>query len=196
MLKKGLDLFISASLLFIFLPLILIVSLFIKCSSHPKIFFIQPRLGYLGSEFSLIKFCTMKNIVDKSGNLLPDDKRLTGLGKFLRKTSIDELPSLLNVVKGDMSLVGPRPLLIEYKKLYSKKQFRRHEVLPGLTGWAQINGRNNISWKKKFEMDVWYVDNHSFFLDLKIIIKTIFKVVLTKDVNQKGFATMKKFKGN
>ena len=196
MLKRGIDFFISAGLLFIFLPLFLVISIFLKVTFHQKIFFIQPRLGYLGSKFSLIKFCTMKNIVDKSGNLLPDDKRLTKLGRFLRKTSLDELPSLLNVLKGDMSLVGPRPLLIEYEKLYSKKQFRRHDVLPGITGWAQINGRNNISWKKKFEMDVWYVDNHTFILDFKIIIKTILKVVTIKDVNQKGFATAEKFKGN
>jgi len=138
----------------------------------------------------------MTNKKDKKGNLLTDQNRITKFGKFLRKTSIDELPSLINVIKGDMSLVGPRPLLVEYHNLYNERQLRRHTVLPGLTGWAQINGRNNISWKKKFELDIWYVDNRSLFLDLHIIIKTIIKIIHFKDVNKAGFATTEKFKGN
>ncbi len=194
--KRTLDLSLAITGIIVFSPVFIIISILLKLSFHGKVFFIQPRLGYLGNEFLLIKFCTMTNNKDKKGNLLSDEKRLTKFGKFLRKTSIDELPSLINVIKGDMSLVGPRPLLVEYRNLYNERQLRRHTVLPGLTGWAQINGRNNISWEKKFELDIWYVDNRSLFLDLNIIIKTIFKIIHFKDVNKAGFATTEKFKGN
>jgi len=195
MLKRGLDLFLSSVALFIFSPLLIITAIFLKLSTHPKILFIQPRLGYLGKEFMLIKFCTMRDIVDEKGNLIPDNKRLTKFGRFLRKTSIDELPSLLNVLKGEMSLVGPRPLLVDYKKLFNEDQFRRHEVLPGLTGWAQINGRNLISWKKKFELDIWYVSNKSFWLDLKILLITLIKVILQSGINKNEQLPMERFKG-
>ena len=159
------------------------------------IFFCQERPGLNGNLFIFYKFCTMTGIVNATGQHLPDEQRLTRWGKFLRRTSIDELPSLINVIKGDMSLVGPRPLLVEYLDLYTPEQARRHEVKPGITGWAQINGRNAISWEEKFKLDVWYVNNQSFFLDLKILIITIWKVFKGEGINQKGQATMEYFTG-
>lgn len=144
----------------------------------------------------MLKFRTMRDARDSQGRLLPDEQRMTSLGQFLRSTSIDELPELINVLKGDMSLVGPRPLLMEYLPLYSDEQKRRHDVRPGITGWAQINGRNAISWQKKFELDVWYVDNQSFWLDLKILFLTFWKVVRRSDINQAGQATVEPFNGN
>jgi len=164
-----------------------------KCTG---IFFTQERPGKGARVFKVIKFKTMSDEKDDAGNLLPDAIRLTKIGKFLRSTSLDELPQLLNVLKGDMSLIGPRPLLVQYLPLYSKEQSRRHSVRPGITGWAQVNGRNAISWQKKFELDVWYVDHISFLLDLKIIYLTIKKVLIREGINSCGSATMESFNGN
>lgn len=159
-------------------------------------FFTQTRAGKDGRLFQIIKFKTMTDERDSEGKLLPDESRMTPIGRFVRSTSLDELPQLLNVLKGDMSLVGPRPLLEKYLPLYSKEQFRRHEVRPGITGWAQVNGRNAISWEKKFELDVWYVDHVSFALDMKILFLTIKKVFLRENINNREAATMKPFTGN
>lgn len=160
------------------------------------ILFIQKRPGYREVIFNIYKFRTMSNSKDKKGELLPDDNRLRGIGKLVRSLSLDELPQLFNVLKGDMSFVGPRPLLIEYLELYSKDQKRRHNVKPGITGWAQVNGRNAISWEKKFEYDIWYVDNHSFLLDLRILWMTFIKVAKRKDVSSDNHVTIEKFKGS
>ena len=159
-------------------------------------FFFQERPGKNGKIFKVIKFKTMTDERDTSGKLLPDAQRITKVGKLVRSTSIDELPQLINVLKGDMALIGPRPLLVRYLSLYSKEQARRHEVRPGITGWAQVNGRNAISWTKKFEFDVWYVDHCSFWLDLCIILKTIKKVFVREGISQQGQATMEPFNGN
>jgi len=159
-------------------------------------FFLQPRPGKNGKIFKVIKFKTMTDEKDENGNLLPDEKRLTKVGKFVRSTSIDELPQLINVLKGDMSLIGPRPLLVQYLPLYNEFQARRHEVRPGITGWAQCHGRNAISWQKKFELDVWYVDNLSFIVDLKVLFLTIKKVFKREGISQEGNATMEIFNGN
>lgn len=159
-------------------------------------FFLQPRPGKNGKIFKVIKFKTMTDEKDENGNLLPDEKRLTNVGKFVRSTSIDELPQLINVLKGDMSLIGPRPLLVQYLPLYNEIQARRHEVRPGITGWAQCHGRNAISWQKKFELDVWYVDNLSFIVDLKVLFLTIKKVFKREGISQEGNATMEPFNGN
>lgn len=159
-------------------------------------FFLQERPGKHGRIFRIIKFKTMADLFDSNGNALSDAERLTQFGKMIRKTSFDELPQLLNVIKGDMSLVGPRPLLVEYLELYDSVQSRRHLVRPGVTGWAQINGRNAISWQEKFKLDVWYVDHLSFLLDLKILFVTLFNVLMGKGVSQQGHATVGKFKGN
>jgi lipopolysaccharide/colanic/teichoic acid biosynthesis glycosyltransferase len=184
----------------LFLPFILLVcfviALFVKIKLGSPVLFKQPRPGLNSNIFNMIKFRTMTNERDLDGNLLPDSVRLTKFGKFLRSTSLDELPGLWNVIKGNMSLVGPRPLLIEYLPLYSDKQARRHEVLPGITGWAQVNGRNAITWDEKFDLDVWYVDNHSIRLDIKILWLTIYKVFIRDGVNQTNHVTMQKFKGN
>lgn len=191
--KRFLDLFISIIIIILLLPLLSIFTLLIYLKLGSPIFFIQNRVGKNGKIFKIIKFRTMLNLRDNQGFLLNDKDRLTPLGQFLRNFSIDELPELINVIKGDMSLVGPRPLLVEYIPLYSKKQFKRHDVLPGITGLAQINGRNRISWQKKFEYDVWYVENWSLMLDMKIIIKTILKVLKKEGVNQNENMTMEKF---
>ena len=159
-------------------------------------FFLQPRPGKNGKIFKVIKFKTMTDERDENGSLLPDEKRLTKVGKFVRSTSIDELPQLINVLKGDMSLIGPRPLLVQYLSLYNEFQARRHEVRPGITGWAQCHGRNAISWQKKFEYDVWYVDNLSFIVDLKVLFLTIKKVFKREGISQEGNATMEIFNGN
>lgn len=174
--------------------LFIVVCLFISNSGKP--FFFQKRPGLNGRVFSIIKFKTMNDRKDKSGNLLPDSDRLTKIGSFVRKTSLDEVPQLLNVIIGDMALVGPRPLLVQYLPLYNKFQNRRHEVRPGITGWAQVNGRNAISWEQKFKYDVWYVDNLSFSLDLKIFFLTIKKVFVREGISQEGQATMEVFKGS
>jgi len=187
---------IAGCLIVMLLPIYSMVSMLIYMAMGKPILFRQKRPGYHGEIFEILKFRTMTNAQDREGNLLSDEKRLLGLGKWIRSTSLDELPQLVNVLKGDMSFVGPRPLLIEYLPLYTKKQSRRHEVKPGITGWAQINGRNAISWEEKFRYDIWYVDHFSFWLDLKIMWMTLIKVFARKDVNSKTSLTMEKFKGS
>lgn len=194
--KRIID-FVVATVGFVILsPVFLVVTilLFFANQGHP--FFLQRRPGKDEKVFSIIKFKTMNDKKDAEGKLLPDADRLTAVGKFVRKTSLDEIPQLLNVIKGDMSLVGPRPLLVQYLPLYNETQKRRHEVRPGITGWAQVNGRNAISWKQKFEYDVWYVDHLSFRLDLKILFMTIKKVFVREGIAQAGQATAEVFKGN
>ena len=188
--KRLIDIICSLIGLILFSPILLVVALLIRINLGSPVFFTQTRLGKDGKEFKMIKFRTMKDSLDKFGQLLPDEQRLTKFGKILRSTSLDELPELINVLKGDMTLVGPRPLLVEYKELYSERQFRRHEVYPGITGWAQINGRNAISWNERFELDVWYVDNISFLLDMKILVMTILKVIKRDGINEQGQASM------
>ncbi len=185
--------------LFVFIllfPFFILVILFLAIANKGKVFFIQQRPGKYGYLFKVIKFKTMNDRKDGNGILLPDKYRLTTIGKFIRKTSLDEIPQLINVIKGDMSIVGPRPLLVEYLPLYNTFQSRRHDVKPGITGWAQVNGRNAISWEEKFNLDIWYVDNLSFYLDLKILILTIKKVFFSEGISGAGSATMEKFKGN
>ncbi|WP_085515676.1 sugar transferase [Marivirga sericea] len=194
--KPFLDRFTALIALLIASPIFLIVSILLAIFQNGKIFFIQKRPGLNAHIFKLIKFKTMRDDKDETGSLLSDEKRLTWIGKFVRKTSMDEIPQLLNIIKGEMSFIGPRPLLVEYLPLYNDKQRKRHFVTPGITGWAQINGRNTISWQKKFEYDVWYVQHQSFLLDLKIIFMTIFKVFKAEGISGKGMATMEKFKGN
>ncbi|AHM58438.1 undecaprenyl-phosphate glycosyl-1-phosphate transferase [Flammeovirgaceae bacterium 311] len=191
--KPLLDFIISLTALVVFSPIILLVSLLLFVANRGKVFFIQPRPGKGGKVFRIIKFKTMNDLTDKQGNLLPDDKRLTPVGKFVRKTSLDELPQLLNVLKGDMSLVGPRPLLIDYMPYYDERQQRRHEVKPGITGWTQVNGRNAIGWDRKFEYDVWYVEHISFALDMKILFMTVGKVLKSEGISAKGHVTMPTF---
>lgn len=189
--------FILAFLLIVLLsPLLLPVTLLLAITNHGKPFFLQSRPGKNEHLFFVIKFKTMNDKVDFQGNFLPDAQRLTPVGKFIRKTSLDETPQLINVIKGDMSLIGPRPLLVEYLPLYNEMQKRRHEVKPGITGWAQVNGRNAISWGKKFELDVWYADNISLKIDLRIIFLTIKKVLNREGINSSNSITMEKFKGN
>lgn len=177
-------------------PIFLVVLILLIIANQGKPFFFQLRPGKDGEIFKIIKFKTMNDKKDKKGNLLPDADRLTKVGAFVRKTSLDELPQLINVLKGDMSLIGPRPLLPNYLELYNDFQRRRNEVKPGITGWAQVNGRNTISWEKKFEYDVWYVDHMSFLLDLKIIFLTIKKVFISEGITQEGHVTSEEFKGN
>ena len=194
--KRLFDLVVTLLLLpFIFL-LCFIITLFVKIKLGSPVIFAQPRPGLNGNIFNMIKFRTMTNKCDLDGNLLPDSIRLTKFGQLLRLTSLDELPGLWNVIKGNMSLVGPRPLLVEYLPLYNDRQMRRHEVLPGITGWAQVNGRNSISWDEKFDLDVWYVDNQSIWLDVKILWLTVKKVIMRDGINQDGQATAEYFKGN
>jgi sugar transferase EpsL len=176
-------------------PLLAIVALSVRLVHGKPVLFGQQRPGFHGLLFIMYKFRTMNHDLDEDGQLFPDAQRLTKLGKFLRSTSLDELPELINVLKGEMSLVGPRPLLVEYLPLYSPEQARRHEVRPGITGWAQVNGRNAISWEEKFKLDVWYVDHQSFLIDLKILWLTLVKVFKREGINQEGQATMEKFKG-
>ncbi|WP_162425991.1 sugar transferase [Pontibacter pudoricolor] len=195
-LKRFIDFILATTAFIIALPIFAIVTLCLIIANHGKPFFLQPRPGKNGLIFRVIKFKTMNDQKDAQGNLLPDDKRLTAIGNFVRKTSLDEIPQLLNVIKGDMSLIGPRPLLVEYLPLYNKVQSRRHEVRPGITGWAQVNGRNAISWEEKFKYDVWYVDNISFLLDLKIIFLTIQKVFKSEGISADGNVTMPKFQGS
>ena len=178
------------------LPIYLLLILLVLYKFKFPILFKQPRPGLNGKVFNIYKFRTMTNKKDKNGILLPDELRITKFGKFIRSTSLDELPSLWNVLKGEMSLVGPRPLLVEYLPLYSSKQARRHEIKPGITGWAQVNGRNAISWDEKFDLDIWYVDNQSILLDIKILYMTVKKVITRSEINQDRQTTMEKFKGN
>ena len=194
--KRAIDIIASGLGLIILSPVLIITAILIKVKLGSPIFFTQDRVGKDGEIFKMIKFRTMLDAVDKWGEPLPDEERLTSFGKLLRSTSIDELPELINVLKGDMSLVDPRPLLVKYIPLYSKEQFRRHEVRPGITGWAQVNGRNSISWSAKFELDVWYVDNKSLLLDIKILLKTVLKVINRADINQNEHETMEAFNGN
>ena len=194
--KRIIDIVCSGLGLIVLSPILLIIAILIRIKLGSPIFFIQDRVGKNGQIFKIIKFRTMLDATDKWGEPLHDKERLTPFGKLLRSTSIDELPELINVLKGDMSLVGPRPLLVEYIPNYSKEQWRRHEVKPGITGWAQINGRNCITWKRKFELDVWYVDNISVFTDIKILLKTIVKVIKRDDINQSEEVTMEWFNGN
>ena len=194
--KRIFDLITTFFGLFLLLPVIIITTLILIRKLGSPIFFIQSRPGLNKKIFNIYKFRTMTRERDIDGALLPDEVRLTKFGKFLRSTSLDELPSLWNVLKGEMSLVGPRPLLVEYLPLYSSKQARRHEVKPGITGWAQVNGRNAISWDEKFDLDVWYVDNQSTLLDIKILYMTIIKVITRSGISQDRQATMEKFKGN
>ncbi len=193
--KRGFDIFISLIGLIIFSPFFLLLTILITLDSRGSVFFKQKRPGKNSKIFCLYKFRTMKELRDKGGNLLPDEKRLTKVGIFLRKFSLDELPELWNVLKGDMSFVGPRPLLIEYLERYTPEQARRHEVKPGITGWAQVNGRNAITWEDKFKFDVWYVENWSLWLDIKIIFMTFFKVIKGEGIRHPGHVTMEKFKG-
>ncbi|MGH1352635.1 MAG: sugar transferase [Methyloligellaceae bacterium] len=193
--KRLFDLTVIILLLPVITPLLLFLIIFVKIKLGGPIFFQQTRPGLNGKPFRIIKFRSMTDKRDAEGNLLPDAIRLTPFGKFLRSTSLDELPELWNVLKGEMSLVGPRPLLMEYLPLYSKHQSRRHEVRPGITGWAQINGRNSISWEERFEMDIYYVENRSIMFDLKILFLTISKVFKREGISAKGEATMPKFAG-
>src|ERR1035437_7498944 len=177
------------------LPLLLVLAVLVRVRVGVPVFFLQQRPGLHGKPFIMLKFRTMTDTRDPAGNLLPDAKRLTAFGRWLRRTSLDELPELFNVLKGDMRLVGPRPLLIEYLPRYTVKQARRHEVKPGITGWAQVNGRNAISWEQKFKLDVWYVDNQSLWLDLKILALTVIQVFQRKGISAAGHATMPVFEG-
>ncbi len=194
--KPFIDFTAAFILLVVLSPVFIAVTLFLLIANKGNPFFTQYRPGKNEKIFKVIKFKTMTDKKDAAGNLLPDEKRLTNIGKFIRKTSLDEIPQLLNVIKGDMSLVGPRPLLPEYLKLYNYFQKRRHEVKPGITGWAQVNGRNAISWEQKFEYDIWYVDNISFLLDLKILFLTIKKVIKSEGINSQTSVSGEKFKGN
>ena len=196
MVKRFIDFALSTVLLIMLAPLLAVLALFVALKLGRPVLFVQQRPGLQGKVFSMIKFRTMTNARDADGNLLPDGIRLTRFGRFLRASSLDELPGLWNVVKGEMSLVGPRPLLVEYLPLYSPQQARRHHVRPGITGWAQVNGRNSLTWQQKFDLDVWYVDHQSFWLDLKILLLTVKKVFKRADISAAGEATMTKFEGN
>jgi len=196
MIKRLFDLISSFVGLLFLLPIMVLIVLLVRLKIGSPIFFKQGRPGLNEEIFNMAKFRTMTNEYDKNGNLLSDETRLTKFGKFLRSTSLDELPSLWSVLKGDMSLVGPRPLLVEYLPLYSKRQSRRHEVRPGITGWAQVNGRNAISWDEKFDLDVWYVDNQSIWLDIKILWMTVKKVIVRDGISQNNHVSMDKFKGS
>ena len=193
--KRLLDITISLIALIFLLPLMLLIYLLVIINLGSPAFFLQERVGKDNKIFKMIKFRTMKNSTDKNGNLLSDNERVTKFGSFLRSFSLDELPELINILKGDMSLVGPRALLVQYLGLYNDEQIRRHEVLPGLTGWAQINGRNSITWSEKFNLDVWYVDNWSLWLDIKIFFLTFWKVVKREGINQSESVTMEYFNG-
>lgn len=196
MIKRLFDIVASFFGLLILSPVIAIIAWQIKRKLGSPVLFRQQRPGLNGKAFTMVKFRTMRDAIDKNGNPLPDSERITAFGNFLRSTSLDELPELWNVLKGEMSLVGPRPLLMEYLPLYNQEQMRRHEARPGVTGWAQINGRNAISWEEKFKLDVWYVDNQSFWLDIKILFLTVKKVFIRDGISAEGEATMSKFTGS
>lgn len=196
MLKRLFDIAASAAALIILSPVLLVVMLLVRIKLGSPIFFTQVRPGLHGKPFKMVKFRTMTDERDEKGELLPDAVRLTKFGQFLRSTSLDELPELWNVLKGDMSLVGPRPLLMEYLSLYNAEQKRRHEVRPGITGWAQVNGRNTVDWPERFQLDVWYVDNHNLWLDIKVLFATVKKVLVRDGIAAEGEATMSKFTGN
>ena len=194
--KRLLDITISLIALIFLLPLTLLIYLLVIINLGSPAFFLQERVGKDNKIFKMIKLRTMKNSTDKNGNLLSDNERVTKFGSFLRSFSLDELPELINILKGDMSLVGPRALLVQYLGLYNDEQIRRHEVLPGLTGWAQINGRNSITWSEKFKLDVWYVDNWSLWLDIKVFFLTFWKVLKREGINQSESVTMEYFNGS
>lgn len=194
--KRTLDVTIAFGALILLSPIMIVVTILVRSKLGTPILFKQTRPGLNGKPFEMVKFRSMKDAVDANGNLLPDDERMTPFGDKLRSSSLDELPGLWNVLKGDMSLVGPRPLLVQYLPLYNKEQARRHDVRPGITGWAQINGRNAISWEDKFALDVWYVDNRTFLLDMKILFLTVKKVFIKEGISAEGEATMPAFKGN
>ena len=193
--KRTFDIIASLGGLIVFSPIIIVVAILVRVNLGSPILFTQDRVGKNDKIFKMMKFRTMKDGVDKYGKLLPDSERVTNFGKILRSTSLDELPELINILKGDMSLIGPRPLLIEYLPLYSEEQKRRHNVLPGLTGWAQVNGRNSISWGEKFKLDVYYVNNWSLGLDLKIFFLTFYKLFNREGINQDGESTVEDFNG-
>ena len=195
MLKRLLDIVIASTALVLLSPLYFYVAHKVKKNLGSPVLFRQVRPGLHGKPFEMIKFRSMKDALDEQGNPLPDSERLTSFGKMLRATSLDEMPELWNVIKGDMSIVGPRPLLMEYLPLYNSEQAKRHEVRPGITGYAQVNGRNAISWEKKFELDTWYVENQSLWLDFKIMLKTVKKVLAKDDISAEGEVTMHKFTG-
>lgn len=194
--KRAFDIVISLFSFILFLPVFFIITIILWFQNNGKPFYFQERPGKNASTFKVIKFKTMNDLKDHDGNLLPDDQRTTGVGKFLRQSSLDEIPQLINVLIGNMSLIGPRPLLMEYLSLYSTEQLRRHDVRPGITGLSQVNGRNLLEWKKRFELDVYYVDNLSFLLDLKIIFLTILKVFKREGASSAKSVTVEKFKGN
>ena len=196
MTKRLFDFFVASICIIVLIPLFFILYFLIVWHIGQPVIFVQMRPGLQGKPFKLYKFRSMTNNKDAKGNLLSDAERLNIFGRFLRASSFDELPTLWNVIKGDMSLVGPRPLLMEYLPLYNKNQKRRHEVKPGITGWAQVSGRNAISWKKKFDFDIWYVEHHTFWIDLKIIVLTLKKVFLREGITESGQVTMSKFTGN
>lgn len=196
MIKRIFDFFVSFCAILALLPVIVVVAVLIRFKLGSPILFTQQRPGLNGKIFKMMKFRTMLDGKDKQGNLLPDNERMTQFGAFLRSTSLDELPGLFNVLKGDMSLVGPRPLLVQYLPLYNTEQARRHNVRPGITGWAQVNGRNAISWEDKFKLDVWYVDNQSFWLDIKILFLTVKKVFVREGISADGHVTIEPFKGS
>ena len=194
--KRLFDLVFSLVLVVLLLPLLALLAILVYINLGSPALFRQQRPGLLGKPFIFYKFRTMNDRTDENGRLLSDEDRLTGFGRFLRGTSLDELPQLFNVIRGDMSLIGPRPLLMEYLDLYTDEQMRRHEVRPGITGWAQVNGRNAITWEEKFSLDRWYVDNRSFLLDLRIILMTVARIVSKEGISQAGMATAEKFRGS
>ena len=196
MLKRLLDIIIASTALVLLSPLYFYVAHKVKKNLGSPVLFRQVRPGLHGKPFEMIKFRTMKDALDEQGNPLPDSERLTPFGKMLRSTSLDEMPELWNVIKGDMSIVGPRPLLMEYLPLYNKEQAKRHDVRPGMTGYAQVNGRNAISWEQKFKLDTWYVENRTLWLDFKIMLQTVKKVIAKDDISEAGEATMSKFTGS
>lgn len=194
--KRLFDFMVSFIALFVLWPIIAVVALLVRWKIGSPVLFKQPRPGFKGEVFHVYKFRTMTDARDAQGELLPDEVRLTSFGKLMRKLSLDELPQLWNVLKGDMSFVGPRPLLVEYLPLYNERQARRHDIRPGITGWAQVNGRNAISWEQKFEYDVWYVENRSLWLDFKILLLTVKKVFVSEGISAEGHVTIEKFKGD
>jgi sugar transferase EpsL len=194
--KRIFDILVATLLVLILSPILLLVTILVRIYHGKPVLFGQKRPGYKGQPFNIYKFRSMSEAYTKDGHLLPDEQRITRLGRFLRATSLDEMPELFNVIHGNMSLVGPRPLLMQYLERYSPEQARRHDVLPGITGWAQVNGRNAIDWNEKFVLDVWYVDNWSFWLDIKILFLTIWKVFKREGINQPGHVTAEEFMGN
>ena len=194
--KRLFDIICALGGIIVLSPIFIICAILIRTNLGSPIFFRQRRIGKYNKEFEIIKFRTMKDLFDKNGNYLQDNQRVTKLGNILRSLSLDELPELINILRGDMSLIGPRPLLVQYLTLYNERQIKRHDVTPGLTGWAQINGRNLLTWNEKFELDVWYVENWSLYLDIKIFFLTFYKVFKREGISQEGQATMEFFNGN